>query len=105
MCFEHHKGYDKFRFSIHPDTHKIYSFHPAVSCLHDKPVQSPWEPVHKDLVPPHPTMLCAHFIDDDDDDDDDELAEVEGFDDTMVRVRRWNDQQGRSTVLQSIGVC
>ncbi|KAM6490810.1 hypothetical protein JOM56_013773 [Amanita muscaria] len=41
LCLEHRKDYDNFRFSIHPQTHKIFAFHPATAALQGIEVKAP----------------------------------------------------------------
>jgi hypothetical protein len=72
-------------------THKIFTFHPAVAHLHSLEVTSPWKEQNPMYPSPHHDLLEAHYqtsifaslsaavepLDDDDsDDDDEELSEI-----------------------------
>ncbi|KIM81728.1 hypothetical protein PILCRDRAFT_37892, partial [Piloderma croceum F 1598] len=62
LCLQHHKDYDYFRFSIHADTHKIFSFHPKTVELQGIEVKAPWESPDVLYPPPHPSFLEMHYF-------------------------------------------
>ncbi|KIL60201.1 hypothetical protein M378DRAFT_14286 [Amanita muscaria Koide BX008] len=61
LCLEHRKDYDNFRFSIHPQTHKIFAFHPATAALQGVKVKAPWDSLDVLYPPPLPTFLGMHY--------------------------------------------
>ncbi|KAF5375896.1 hypothetical protein D9615_008226 [Tricholomella constricta] len=61
FCLYHHEAYDTLRFSIHPETHEIFAFHPAVAHLHGLQVTSPWQATNSLYPNPHQELLKAHF--------------------------------------------
>ncbi|KAF5375929.1 hypothetical protein D9615_008225 [Tricholomella constricta] len=108
FCLLHHKAYDTLRFSIHPETHKIFAFHPAIAHLHGLQVASPWKALNSLYPSPHKELLEAHFqtsiftslsaaaepSDDDDDDDELEFPEIPSNHDNEA-VRIWAEDPDR----------
>jgi hypothetical protein len=84
-------------------THKIFSFHPALAELHGIEVKAPWECHDACFPPPHPDFLDLHYVTgvsramrddnelDSDDEDDEELSELEEEvqNDAYEQVRVW----------------
>ncbi|KAF8269347.1 hypothetical protein EI94DRAFT_1725523 [Lactarius quietus] len=57
----HHKAYDEFRFAIHPDSHKIFAFHPAMAAFHGIEVVAPRrKPKSANYLPPSAKLLRLH---------------------------------------------
>ncbi|KAF8273543.1 hypothetical protein EI94DRAFT_1242886 [Lactarius quietus] len=97
FCLFHHKAYHNFRFTIHPVSHKIFAFHPAMAAFDGQDVVAPWcNPNSANYPPPSAKLLRIHFeaaisvscrvaaevAEDDSDDSDDES-------DVSDRVRFW----------------
>jgi len=62
LCLEHHGDYNNFRFSIHPETHKIFAFHPVTAALQGVEVKAPWDSPDSALYPPPlPPFLGMHY--------------------------------------------
>jgi len=88
LCAKHHAEYDGFYFSIHPHTHRIFSFHTSCIKLHDIQVTAPWTGGSALFPPPLPQLLEMHYFtsiskamkgnadDDELEDDDDEFEEL-----------------------------
>jgi hypothetical protein len=97
---EHHRDYDNFRFAIHPETRKIFAFHPATALLQGVKVEAPWDSPDVLYPPPLPAFLQMHYFtsiakamkgsgDDyelDDDEDDEELSEPGDIQNDGVRI-------------------
>jgi hypothetical protein len=88
-------------------THKIFSFHPAVAHLHGLPVTSPWKAPNPLYPSPHIELLKAHFQTsifaslsaaaeplDEDGDDELELPEIPSNHNNEA-VRIWVDDPNR----------
>jgi len=116
FCLQHHQDYDGLRFAIHPDTHEIFSFHPATLKFHGIEVKAPW--LRKDVLypPPHSIFLDEHFRTsiskamighgddcelDDDDEDYEELSELEEVEDQNEQVRTWLDGLSGGGIMSS----
>lgn len=62
FCLQHHREYEKFRFAILPETHEIFSFHPATAALHGVEVKAPWDGSNILFPPPLPAFLEIHYF-------------------------------------------